>query len=1286
MNISEILTTFKTCSIIQEKRGISHSWCCEQVSELRGQYPGNKATDSASIYLQQQGLSSTIVNKESHKNPNESVSHSAIEDFKLINTEASELTIDNAELLNKHLMTIIPDEEWFKITSKDLIVELENVQMVFKDVQTVKETYDYEEWGFTNEDDCNKADVPKEWLILINEDRHNEDETINTEAEVEKAEYEYELFTLMVFKSKFANLIQKTMSTFIMPTKSATLNFNELDIDYEIERSEETTDPDRNVSPIDSGLKRDEQEVEMSEYDESEPLVVAADINKKHDADSTKEGDMEFSDVDLNLTKNEESECTSDGETDGVVVKNKRKFAVNKWMNSNNETVGATLNSKKSNFKEAANILENIWVEGWKKKVGDIKIGVEEVDVNGTSKVIILYIEGDVDKVIVKGEVTVTIYKSKKKGVTFKIDKIKKNYVKLVDMASNVICKLLDAVISGGKIEDITKQPKDVPCDVCGKMFANKTNAKIHRTRLHKTKNRNHGEICPECNVCLQDKVRLHMHVKSHHKNNSRGENVQCDVCGVLGIGSLELKKHRRDWHGDVIQSISPPKKKWKRGVFFDTSEDSVNGTESNNKTEDMEGIEPVECMLLDIVNELVDGVEEHVNKMDCDMDDGYKELSQINVTTKYATNPTRMAHKRKVEEEKSKKIYSKEINVNEIHNSLIEGNNKKPTNMCRKKADCKYKNRNSYAVSAEEKEKRMKLSDMKDKEIERKRTEDERVDKAKKEYMGKHEDLKENGKVRSINGKKESASKSRKKVSTEIPNVIEELVGIDAAVVEIESNGACGTTAIAKALFDDDKEGITIRRAVNRHVVDEFEYYREKGFGADEDSPFERLIGVGSTSKTIHIRDEADVKKWLLSDEADLMWAQSEDFAAVANLYNTRVHIVTTITSAENKPGIYTINPDPVLQKKMEAIEGGANKITKQIDEVFLLHKDRNHFNVILKRTECDSVSADETRTPDLAEVEKKRKDEIKALKNEINLQRLTKEKYITEYRKMEIMFNKMEENIGRLTQEINKLKEINQIASKPAPLPTDINEGKKCLHPMNTNSDAMDVESEENSSVNSGKARTYSDVTKHNKTEAKKNEEWDCNKCSFQTESEDSIKNHMMLKHGLNPSNTKYKHRRDVNNDDSSEHSVYHDYRLECKDCGEFFISKWKLMQHRAQEHKSSAECWYYRENRCKFNEKCAYTHTKDKTTNKIDCDDCEKLFDTREEKMRHRKKEHIENVKPCRYYYRQGVCNRDENLCWYRHTVRRGDGDKSIYAERSTYNHPQDFQKTSKRPRIV
>ena len=69
-----------------------------------------------------------------------------------------------------------------------------------------------------------------------------------------------------------------------------------------------------------------------------------------------------------------------------------------------------------------------------------------------------------------------------------------------------------------------------------------------------------------------------------------------------------------------------------------------------------------------------------------------------------------------------------------------------------------------------------------------------------------------------------------------------------------------------------------------------------------------------------------------------------------------------------------------------------------------------------------------------------------------------------------------------------------------------------------------------------------------------------------------------------------------------------------------------------------------------------------------------------------MRHRKKEHIENVKPCCYYYRQGVCNRDENLCWYRHTVRRGDGDKSIYAERSTYNHPQDFQKTSKRPRIV
>ena len=85
---------------------------------------------------------------------------------------------------------------------------------------------------------------------------------------------------------------------------------------------------------------------------------------------------------------------------------------------------------------------------------------------------------------------------------------------------------------------------------------------------------------------------------------------------------------------------------------------------------------------------------------------------------------------------------------------------------------------------------------------------------------------------------------------------------------------------------------------------------------------------------------------------------------------------------------------------------------------------------------------------------------------------------------------------------------------------------------------------------------------------------DEYNCTECDFQGTSDSQLKKHVYHKHTP---------------------KSQHPGNIECRICGEFFETKWTLMNHRKDKHISFVRtCNKYLENRCIFtSSKCWWIH---------------------------------------------------------------------------------------------
>ena len=190
---------------------------------------------------------------------------------------------------------------------------------------------------------------------------------------------------------------------------------------------------------------------------------------------------------------------------------------------------------------------------------------------------------------------------------------------------------------------------------------------------------------------------------------------------------------------------------------------------------------------------------------------------------------------------------------------------------------------------------------------------------------------------------------------------------------------------------------------------------------------------------------------------------------------------------------------------------------------------------------------------------------------------------------------------------------------------------------------------------------------------------EQYNCIDCDFQGSSQFQLRKHINLKHVVNESSSK-----DM---------------IKCRNCGEEFTEKWRLMNHRKSEHISSvALCRNNIEGNCKFAaDMCWWNHADQyqKQSNLVDlieCYVCNETFGNKPEMMIHRKNKHLGIVRNCNEFTKNS-CRFKNESCWYRHEkemqskVTEGeneDDEVDLEKEENEGRNQSGFQKVSTNPK--
>ena len=118
---------------------------------------------------------------------------------------------------------------------------------------------------------------------------------------------------------------------------------------------------------------------------------------------------------------------------------------------------------------------------------------------------------------------------------------------------------------------------------------------------------------------------------------------------------------------------------------------------------------------------------------------------------------------------------------------------------------------------------------------------------------------------------------------------------------------------------------------------------------------------------------------------------------------------------------------------------------------------------------------------------------------------------------------------------------------------------------------------------------------------------------------------------------------------------HPLESESEIECYHCGDNFPEKKDLMNHRKLIHIEKVKpCSYFLEGHCNFEDECWYNHSitgSNDLKTEFKCRVCDNIFIDRNDFMKHRKKEHVQNVVFCKNALK-GTCKFGAKKCWFNH----------------------------------
>ena len=185
-------------------------------------------------------------------------------------------------------------------------------------------------------------------------------------------------------------------------------------------------------------------------------------------------------------------------------------------------------------------------------------------------------------------------------------------------------------------------------------------------------------------------------------------------------------------------------------------------------------------------------------------------------------------------------------------------------------------------------------------------------------------------------------------------------------------------------------------------------------------------------------------------------------------------------------------------------------------------------------------------------------------------------------------------------------------------------------------------------------------SHMTSHNK-----DGDWTCEDCSFQTNSEDKLRDHKIRAH--KPQNSPSINQSNEGLQVTEEHKTSKSGGSTCNLCNKDFIYRIDLSKHISDEHKTYKQC---RNLGSCSHPRCRYNHKEYPPGTQI-CYECGKTFKTIHQLMKHRKAEH--KVQLCKEFLK-GNCGYSQEDCYFAHAKQASTGPVIIVEKKTQHSKSQ------------
>ena len=356
-------------------------------------------------------------------------------------------------------------------------------------------------------------------------------------------------------------------------------------------------------------------------------------------------------------------------------------------------------------------------------------------------------------------------------------------------------------------------------------------------------------------------------HKESCSSKKSKQLTRKCNVCDFLAINELNMKRHNRDVHEILTDSVSPPPKKKK--------EISLGKTDIIEEMEIDEHEKSIKDLSFKLEEMDIDDVEEYEK-------DSRSKMMDEKVKAKADTN------------ERKEKLQNQNIKAKKM----------------KKKHEEEIKMKNIKQLKKQQKQK-----------------------------------IKNDKKKRRTKAPPKTAAKV---VKSRIPNIKPvpqnclHLVNKGDLVYTVPGDGSCGPSSASAHLFKDEVFGPTLRRRMNKRMAKYWHKRYKYITKCSKDHPFVRKLGGGGE---VRFDEPEKLIEYLKnSEEAALMWTDSEDLAVISDMYQIKIKIITTKGENDKHPVANWIHPSEELKEYAELKN-------VELNEMVLLHENDSHFNLIVSK-----------------------------------------------------------------------------------------------------------------------------------------------------------------------------------------------------------------------------------------------------------------------------------------------------------------------------------------------